>query len=201
LDFSAVVRPGLQLKDGLFVDRTYVGYGGHFSGNIKPGWFGWTRDDITFQLVYGNGIGRYLASSSTFAILSNYPATPPASNAAAANVIARTIDEWGGSVGYQHSWLGNLRSTVSSGIGYTDADLGAANAQICTGATGAASARTTGTGGCGIDKMAVSAHANLIWNPVPFADISIEYVYAHRVVLSNLKGDQHSILSRVRMEF
>jgi len=200
LDFSTVVRPGLRLKDGLLVDRNYIGYGMHVGGSVKPGWFGWTKDDITFQLEYGNGIGRYLASSSTFAILSNYPATPPSTAAAANNVIARTITEWGGSAGYQHLWLANLRSTISSGIGYNDLNLGGTSG-ICTGDTTTASARTTGTGGCGIDKMLVSAHANLVWNPVPFADLGVEYVYAHRVVLSNLKGDQHSILSRIRVEF
>ena len=201
LDFSTVVRPGLQLKDGLFIDRTYVGYGVHFSGDIKPGWFGWANDDITFQSVYGDGIGRYLSSSSTFALLSNYPATPPATAAAAANVIARTTTEWGGSFGYQHFWLDNLRSTISTGIEYHDLNLSAASGPLCTGATGIASARTTGTGGCSIDKELVSGHVNLVWSPVSFADFGVEYVYGHRIVLSNLKGDNHAILSRMRMQF
>lgn len=33
-------------------------------------------------------------------------------------------------------------------------------------------------------------------NPVPFADVGIEYFDGHRLVLSNLKGDVNSIISR-----
>src|SRR5262249_12001882 len=36
MDFSGVLRPGMQLKDGLFVDRTFIGYGAHFGGDVKP---------------------------------------------------------------------------------------------------------------------------------------------------------------------
>jgi hypothetical protein len=65
LDFSTVVRPTLQIKDGLFVDRTFTGYGFHFSGDVKPGWFGWSKDYITWQFSWGDGLGRYMAGNST----------------------------------------------------------------------------------------------------------------------------------------
>src|SRR5262249_8802801 len=47
------------LKDGAFVNRDYIGYGGGFSGDVKPGWFNWSKDDIGFSFFAGDGIGRY----------------------------------------------------------------------------------------------------------------------------------------------
>jgi hypothetical protein len=38
------------------------------------------------------------------------------------------------------------------------------------------------------------------WNPVPFGDIDIEYLWGHRV-LSNLKRDVSGLISRFRMSF
>lgn len=202
MDFGAVVRPGLQMKDGAFVDRQFIGYGVHFGGDVKPGWFGWNRDDIVFNFVYGNGIGRYLNASTTFAIVSNYPNAIPGTRAAAANVRARLTPEYGGNIGYQHRWADNLRSTASAGFQWHDINnLGGANGFVCAGSTTASSPRTTGTGGCGLNKEMLTANINLIWNPVPFVDVGIEYSYAHRVVLSNLKGDENALLSRMRVQF
>jgi hypothetical protein len=47
----------------------------------------------------------------------------------------------------------------------------------------------------------VSSEVNLIWNPVPFADVGIEYFHGHRLVLSNLKGDVNGVISRFRVNF
>src|SRR5439155_13563668 len=105
-DVSAVIRPALRVSDGVFVDKTFMGWGVHFGGDVKPGWFGWDRDYITWQFVWGDGLGRYMGgNSSEFALVSNYPAAAaPASAAAAANVRARTTVTWGGNVSYQHRW-------------------------------------------------------------------------------------------------
>jgi len=203
MDFSAVVRPGLQLKDGVYVDRQFVGWGVHWGGDVKPHWFGLDpRDDITFNFVYGNGIGRYLNASTTFAIVSNYPAAIPASVAAANNVRARLTPEYGGNVGYLHRWSDTLRSTISAGWEFHDINnLGGANGFVCAGSTTVSSARTTGAGGCGLNKAMTTAHLNLIWNPVPFVDFGVEYVYGHRIVVSNLKGDENVLMSRMRVQF
>ncbi len=200
VDYGVVVRPDLQFKDGLYVDRSFVGYGVHFGGDVKPGWFGWPKDDIIFHFTYGDGIGRYLNSGGTtnFALISNYPSTAaPATAAAAANVRIRTTVEWGGEVGYQHWWLPNLRSNVSIGINHHDIPiLGGALGFVCSGA-----AKFTGGGNCGLNKELVSARLNLIWNPVPFVDVDLEYVYGHRQVLSNIKGDENTLVSKVAVKF
>ena len=59
----------------------------------------------------------------------------------------------------------------------------------------------TGGGGCGLNKELINAHVNLIWNPVPFADVGIEYTWAHRLVVSNLKGDMNALIGRFRVQF
>src|SRR5262249_42927445 len=76
-DFSAVLRPGLNIDDGHFFSKQFVGYGGHFGMDIKPGWFGWVKDDFTLQVVGGDGIGTYVNSNSNVSIATNYgaPAT------------------------------------------------------------------------------------------------------------------------------
>ena len=199
MDFSAVWRPTLQIKDGLFVDRTYMGWGVHFGGDVKPGWFGWDRDALTWHFVYGDGIGRYLGgNTSEFALITNYPVTAPASAAAAANILSRTTVSWGGNVGYTHRWSPTLRSNISMGILHHDiTNVGnRAAGFVCAGP-----ARFSGGGGCGLNKELISSEFNIIWNPVPFADIGLEYFHGHRQVLSNLKGDVNGLISRFRVNF
>ena len=60
VDFSGVLVP-MQFNDGHFISREYLGYGGHFSGDVKPGWFGWEKDDFLFSFIAGQGLGSYLS--------------------------------------------------------------------------------------------------------------------------------------------
>jgi hypothetical protein len=200
MDFSAVVRPVLEIKDGAFIDRQYTGYGFHFGGDVKPGWFGWARDDITWQFTYGDGIGRYMGgNTSEFSLVSNFGAAAPATAAAAANILVKPTVSWGGNTGYQHRWTPTLRSNISAGIMHHDiSNVGNAAAGFVCPTRAAAS---TGAGGCGLNKELISSEINLIWNPVPFADIGIEYFHGHRLVLSNLKGDVNGVISRFRVNF
>jgi len=200
MDFGTVLRPTLQVKDGMFVNRTFTGYGVSFSGDVKPGWFGWPKDYITFSFTYGDGIGRYLSGNKTeFSLVSNYPAlAAPASAAAAANVRIRTTVSWGGLTSYQHWWTPTLRSNVAFGILHHDINNLGGSGRVC--ATQVLAATST-SGNCALNKELVASLVNLIWNPVPFADVGIEYFWGHRVVLSNLKGDVNAIISRFRVNF
>ena len=47
----------------------------------------------------------------------------------------------------------------------------------------------------------VNAAVNLIWNPVPFVDLGVEYMYGHRLTVGNQRGDQNVLLSRFRVQF
>ena len=201
VDFSAVLRPTLQIKDGLFVDRTFTGFGFHFGGDVKPGWFGWPKDYITWQFTWGDGIGRYLAgNTSEFSLITNYPAAAIGTPTLAKALGARTTVSWGGNTSYHHLWTPTLRSNIGFGILHhdiTNVGLGSALGGVC--ATRVAA--LAGAGNCGLNKELIATEVNLIWNPVPFADLGVEYFWGHRLVLSNLKGDVNGVISRFRVNF
>jgi hypothetical protein len=112
-------------------------------------------------------------------------------------VRVRTTVEWGGELGYQHRWTPTLRSNINAGISHHDiSNLGGPAGFVCAGA-----ARTTGAGGCGLNKEIVTSHLNLIWSPVPFVDVGVEYMYGHRLVLANLKGDENVLISKFAVKF
>ena len=56
VDFAGLVR-FLDVNDGRYISRKYIGYGGHFSGDVKPGWFGYSKNDFLFSFVAGEAIG------------------------------------------------------------------------------------------------------------------------------------------------
>ena len=118
-DVSAVVRPGMDVSDGKFLSRSFVGYGGHIGMDIKPGWFGWAKDDLTFHITAGDALGGFLNASTNFGLATNFTASPATAAAAAALKIKPTT-EFGGNIGYQHWWADNLRSNVSYGINHHD---------------------------------------------------------------------------------
>ena len=64
----------MQFNDGHYISRNYLGYGGHFSGDVKPGWFGYSKDDFLFSFVAGEGLGYYTSGgwSNLSAMSSNF---------------------------------------------------------------------------------------------------------------------------------
>ncbi len=190
MDFSTVLRPALQVKDGLFVDRTYTGWGIHWSGDVKPHWFGWNKDYFVWQFTYGVGMGRYLNGSSNFALVTNYNTSAvPKSAAAAANILVKPVSSWGVQAGYRHLWQPNLRSTISGGIMNQDV-----NSLLVVNSSGRGALS-------GINKQVITAHVNLIWSPVSFVDVGLEYMWAQRQVVDNQRGDENALISRFRVRF
>ena len=208
LRFAGVVEK-LELQDGAFITKEYIGYGGGFAGNVHPAWFGWTKDNLGFEFFAGDGLGHYSdapgsgTATSTLSLATNFggPAVGnygcPAAAAApcgagvntaanAALVRATTIPSWGGQVNYQHWWLPNLRSTASFGLMHQD---------VSTSLTGMNAVTFQ------YNKEWVTAHANLIWSPVAFVDTGVEYVYGHRVTVFNAKGDINTVLANFRVKF
>jgi hypothetical protein len=184
VDFRLVGRPGLTVNDGRFVDRDFFGYGGGISGDVKPGWFGWRKDDFTWQFTIGNGIGRYLNESDDAALATNMTVVST-SKAAAGNIIVKTIPEFGASVGYQHWWWPNLRSNVS---------FGWSQEAIPSNLVGPLESLTA-------NKHVVTAHVNLIWSPVAFIDTGIEYMWGQRLVLANIRGTEQALIGKVAVKF
>ena len=155
------------------------------------------KDDIIAHFVLGNTMGPYLNSSSNIDLTTNYgaPSTSaavpgtyggfngPTSAASAANIIFHTVQSIGGEIGYQHWWLDNLRSTVVGGI---------EGINVSSTFVGA---NTT------VNKELMTAHANLIWNPVSFVDIGLEYTWAQRTVLNNMTATQNVLISKFAFRF
>jgi len=193
VDLSGVLLPGEDVTDGHFFDKQYIGYGGHIGIDVKPGWLGWVKDDIIMHVVGGEGIGSYLNASTNFGLVSNFGApgmygsyNGPTTAAAAALIRVATTQEFGGEIGYQHWWLPNLRSNINAGF----------NAQngIQAKLVGAAQAAS-------LNKELISAHANLIWNPVSSVDIGLEYMWGQRTVLNNTTGSENVLISKMAFRF
>jgi hypothetical protein len=205
VDFAGVVRPTLEVKDGLFINQTFAGFGAQFSGDVKPRWFGWDKDYIVWHVAGGNAIGRNISESSAngeLGLVSNYTAALAVTKDGAANIIIKPVMGWGGTVGYQHHWSPTLRSNI--GFGIRQEDIPGLNGAVCPagppGST-AATNRNNGTGGCGLSARLINAVANLFYTPLPFVDFGLEYMYGHRITVANQKGDENVIESRFRVRF
>src|SRR5207302_10159696 len=55
------------LNDGLYLNKQILGYGAGLSGNVFPGWFGWSKDNFTWGAAAGNGIGDQIANNQGIA--------------------------------------------------------------------------------------------------------------------------------------
>src|SRR6516225_10188727 len=184
VDFRGVLRPTLTVNDGHLIDKTFIGGGGGVSGDVKPGWFGWEKDDFVWQFTVGSGLGRYLNDGSGAALATNF-LTPPATAAAAGNILVQPVMEFGAQVGYQHFWLPNLRSTAVYGysyFGYPSQLIGPTQSIVS-------------------NKQLQTAHANLIWSPVAFIDAGVEYMWGQRQTVANIKGQEQVLIGKFRVKF
>jgi hypothetical protein len=194
VDFAALLKPE-EFNDGHFIDRKFVGYGGHFSGDVKPGWFGWAKDDFLFSFVAGEGIGNYssggwsnaigYASNFTVATACTTPRPGCIGGFAASNVLFKSVFGYSANGGYQHWWLPNLRSTIAAGVAHQDVPsqvIGPVQDSTFT-------------------KEQWNAFVNLVWNPVAFITTGIEYMYGTRIVVANGKGHEQALIAKWRVAF
>jgi len=199
LDVSTVIRPGLDVTDGKFFARDFIGYGGHFGMDFKPGWFGWVKDDFTAHFTVGEAIGGYLNSSTNFALATNYGAAGaygsfggPATALAASAILVKPTFEWGSEVGYQHWWADNLRSNINAGF----------NSHTIPGGAVVNPSNVVGVAQSGaMNKTLKTVHANLIWNPVSSVDVGIEYMFGERTTVNNGHGNENALISKFNFRF
>jgi len=194
VDFAAMLMP-LFVNDGHFVSQEFIGYGGHIAGDVHPGWFGWQKDDILFSGVVGEATGPYTSGglATAFSLASNFSvATSCATQtatctglAAASNILVKPIFGYSMTGGYQHWWLPNLRSTIAAG------NWSQAVPSQVIGPTESNSA----------NKQLWNTFANLVWNPVAFITTGVEYMYGHRVAVSNAKGNEQVLIGKFRVAF
>jgi hypothetical protein len=187
---SAVVLPGLDVTDGHFLSKSYVGFGGHMGMDFKPGWFGWAKDDFTFQMTGGQAIGTYLNSSTNFELASNFIASPATAAAAAALEIKPT-NEFGFDLGYTHWWMDNLRSNFNYGFNHHDIQ---SQIIVPTGPLNVGQAAAQ-------NKELMTSHINVIWNPVSSVDIGVEWMWGQRQVVNNQSATMNAIISKFAFRF
>jgi len=180
LDFSTVLLPGIDLTDGHF-DKQFIGYGGHVGASYRPGWFGWARDTFSAHFTAGEAIGTYLNSSSNFQVSTNYE-----TGLAPGSINTKPTDNMGAMLGYQHWWTHNLRSNINGGF--------QSQYNIPIAFVGKKQAGS-------INKELMSAHANIIWNPVSFVDVGFEYTWGQRTVLDNRTGTQNVFIGKFGFRF
>jgi hypothetical protein len=194
VDFAAMLNP-LEFNDGRFISRTFVGYGGHVAGDVKPGWFGWSKDDFLFSFVAGDAIGNYASGGEAtfFPMATNFTvatacATPQAGctgGMAASNVIFKPVFGYSANGGYQHWWTPNLRSTFAAGSAWQDV-----------------SSQLIGpTQSLATNKQLWNAFVNLVWSPVAFVTTGVQYMYGQRTVVANAKGNENVIIGKFRVAF
>jgi hypothetical protein len=187
------------LNDGMFLNKTFIGYGGALSGNF----FTWGKDNLTWSAGAGDGLGDGI--SNNIGVATNFGGAlgGQAFNATDSRsffttnralydslVRATTLTSWGAKIGYQHWWLPTLRSTIDFSINHTDVP-----------GTLTQAARGGSTNAAASNKELSLAHANLIWSPVAFVDLGIEGAWGHRVVVSNLKGDAWTLQTSMKFRF
>jgi hypothetical protein len=194
VDFAGLINP-TDVNDGHYISRKYLGYGGHFSGNVKPAWFGWQKDSFNFSVVAGEGIGNYssggwnnavpLATNFTVATACVSPQPGCTGGMAASNVIFKPVFGYSAQGGYQHWWLPNLRTNIVAGIAHQDMD------DKLIGPSAAVSAT----------KEQWNTYINLVWSPVAFITTGIQYMYGKRIVVANGKGQEQVFTAKWRVAF
>jgi DcaP outer membrane protein len=194
VDFAGILVP-LDVNDGRFISRKFLGYGGHFSADVKPGWFGWNKDDFQFSFVVGQAIGDDSSGGWKLAVplATNFSvqtacATPQpgcVNGFAASNILFKTVTGYSTNGGYQHWWTPNLRSTIAAGVAHQDVPsqlIGPSQASTQT-------------------KEQWNAFVNLVWNPVAFITTGIQYNYGKRIVVANGKGQAQAFSAKFRVAF
>jgi hypothetical protein len=193
-DVAAILVP-LDVNDGRFISQKFLGYGGHLSADVKPGWFGWQKDDILMSFVAGEAIGNDSSGGWSLAVPLATNFTVPTSCAtprpgctggmAASNVIFKPVFNYSANGGYQHWWLPNLRSTIAAGVAHQDM-----SSQLI----GPTQASTQ-------NKEQWNAFVNLVWSPVAFITTGVQYMYGKRIVVANGKGQEQALIGKFRVAF
>lgn len=150
-------------QDPSLPDRNEVGWGIAESGVFKAPWLD-PRDNIKFQLIYGDGISRYVNDTNSLGGLDGV-FTPDGAK-------IKTLPIMAGYLAYQHWWGKTLRSNfIVSGVEVDNKDFQPDNAY----------------------KRTVRASSNMFWSPAPHLDLAIEYIWGQRTNKNGDEGDASQI--------
>jgi Porin subfamily len=142
------------------------GWGAGISGDLRTV----GKDGFFFQANGGPGIGRYATDSGT---------APGDSVISADGRTLKTVNIWNALLGYRHWWSPRLRSNVEASI------LQASYPKELFPTAAFAPAGAFGL----LNRQLVSAHANLIWSPVPQVDLGVEFIYLQRKTEGGQRGN------------
>ena len=149
----------------------------HFSGDVKPRWFGWDKDFFTWHVVGGQAIGPFIntaSANSGLGLVSN----DGAPGVAAPNTVIKPVPAWGANIGYRHVWTPELRSNVGAGIS------GRHQQSRCERLQGQHCGRASRHYGCNLNRQVVIAKVNVIWArwrlPISVSSTILGQAHHHR---------------------
>lgn len=157
---AAALARQVRAEPSAFPNTTVAtaGFGFSLSGRLAPGLWN-ERDDITWALYAGKGIGRYITDLRRAG--GQDAVYDPEANTVAALPVAATY------AGYQHHWSETMRSTATFGWVYVD------NLDIQDGSA---------------LHQTLRYSINLSWSPIPRLDLVGEFLSGQRFNKDGEKG-------------
>jgi hypothetical protein len=158
---------------GIRADDTAVGYAFNVSGQLKVGKLAdgvlHPKDNVKFQVNYGDGVGRYITDLGAFG-----NATGRGQGAVMkANGNLDTIPVIAAQGSFQHWWTDTVRSTAV--VSYLNVDNQSAQSPNDISET-------------------YQANVNLIWSPVPWVDLGAEFLFGR----GETKGGEDATGQRIQ---
>ena len=148
-----------------------TGWGLSTSGAFKAGWLD-DRDNIKFQLIFGDGISHYVNDPNSVGGLDGV-FTPDGSS-------IKTLPILAGFAAYQHWWGDTLRSNfIVSGVEIDNESFQPDDAY----------------------KRTIRASTNLFWSPTPRVDVAAELIWGQRTNKDGEEGDASQIQFATKYRF
>ncbi len=148
-----------------------AGWGLSTSGAFKAGWLD-ERDNIKFQLIFGDGVSHYVNDPSSVGGLDGV-FTPDGSK-------IKTLPILAGFAAYQHWWNDTLRSNfIVSGVQIDNESFQPDDAY----------------------KRTIRASTNLFWSPTPRVDVAAEFIWGQRTNRDGQEGDASQVQFATKYRF
>jgi hypothetical protein len=225
----AGVLQQLNLEDGAFISKHYLGGGGVVQTDVHPGWFGWTKDHIGAQVWAGNGLDRYggnptgTEGNTSAGIATNfggpgagcYGYSDSSGGILGGGVLEGQSPIPGGGTVPLCTAPGDTAANAAKVIATTVVSYGGeANYQhwwtpnLRTNLTAGFQQQDIPTQLIGLTnetdsewRRLISAHANLIWSPVAFINTGFEYIYGNKLTIWGQTGNEHVIDYTFQVKF
>jgi hypothetical protein len=162
--------------------------------NFKNSTFGWAvafsgnwnvpigKDSVAWELAYGQGAGRYVNSDG--------PPTPDIFVNGEGGGTIKSVPSWLIAANYTHFWTDTLRTNLAGSL------WGQRNKNAITGSEGSSSSNQIN-----LYKSAFTAHANLIWSPVPQTNFGVEYIWMKAKTAAGQQGITNRLQASAQFKF